>query len=86
MYDPHLGRFTQADPFIQFPGSSQSYNRYSYVLNNPLTYTDPSGHFLAVIAGAIAWAAGVTSAAEIAVIVGIARSWVCKCWAWPRRW
>jgi hypothetical protein len=39
------GRILQADPFIQAPGNSQSYNRYSYVLNNPLSYTDPSGYF-----------------------------------------
>ena len=43
IYDPHLGRFLSADPTVQFPGYSQSYNRYSYVLNNPLSYTDPSG-------------------------------------------
>lgn len=45
IYDPTLGRFLQADPFVQAPGNSQSYNRYSYVLNNPLSYTDPSGYF-----------------------------------------
>ena len=45
VYDPRLGRFLSADPNIQAPYSSQSYNRYSYVLNNPLKYTDPSGFF-----------------------------------------
>ena len=45
IYDPTLGRFLQADPFIQAHKNSQSYNRYSYVLNNPLSYTDPSGYF-----------------------------------------
>ena len=45
IYDPTLGRFLQADPFIQAPSNSQSYNRYAYVLNNPLSYTDPSGYF-----------------------------------------
>jgi RHS repeat-associated protein len=45
IYDPLLGRMLQADPFIQFPTNAQSYNRYSYVLNNPLAYTDPSGYF-----------------------------------------
>ncbi len=45
IYDPTLGRFLQADPFIQAPLNSQNYNRYSYVLNNPLSYTDPSGYF-----------------------------------------
>ena len=46
VYDPALGRFISADPFIQFSTNMQSYNRYSYVLNNPLGYTDPSGYFL----------------------------------------
>lgn len=44
IYDPTLGRFLQADPFIQAPMNSQNYNRYSYVLNNPLSMTDPSGY------------------------------------------
>jgi len=44
-YDPTLGRFLQADPHIQAPKNSQNYNRYSYVLNNPLSMTDPSGYF-----------------------------------------
>ncbi|TAJ93587.1 MAG: RHS repeat-associated core domain-containing protein [Gammaproteobacteria bacterium] len=43
VYDPMLGRMLSADPLITHPGYSQSYNRYSYVLNNPLRYTDPSG-------------------------------------------
>jgi hypothetical protein len=34
-----------ADPFIQAPGDLQSYNRYAYVMNNPLNLTDPSGYF-----------------------------------------
>ena len=43
LYDPRLGRFLNADPTIQFPANLQSYNRYSYVQNNPLSFTDPSG-------------------------------------------
>ena len=43
LYDPELGRFLQADPIIQNPLDGQNYNRYSYVGNNPLSYTDPSG-------------------------------------------
>ena len=43
-YDPELGRFIQADTEISDLGNPQSYNRYSYVGNNPLKYTDPSGH------------------------------------------
>lgn len=45
VYDPEVGRFLSADPHIQSPLSSQSYNRYSYTLNNPLSLTDPSGYF-----------------------------------------
>lgn len=53
VYDPTLGRFLSADPHIQSPYSSQSYNRYSYVSNNPLKYTDPSGYFLGSLFKAI---------------------------------
>ncbi len=44
-YDPALGRFAQADTIVPEPGNPQSLNRYSYVLNNALRYTDPSGYF-----------------------------------------
>jgi uncharacterized protein RhaS with RHS repeats len=43
IYDPETGRMLQADPVIQSPYDGQNYNRYSYVLNNPLSLTDPSG-------------------------------------------
>jgi hypothetical protein len=45
IYDPLLGRFLSPDPHIQAEELLQNYNRYSYVLNNPLRYTDPSGEF-----------------------------------------
>jgi len=41
--DPLVGRFLSADPFVQAPYFIDSLNRYSYVFNSPLTYTDPSG-------------------------------------------
>ncbi|HSY16873.1 MAG TPA: RHS repeat-associated core domain-containing protein, partial [Candidatus Acidoferrales bacterium] len=44
-YDPILGRFTQPDDVIQDIFNPQSYNRYSYCVNNPLRYTDPTGHY-----------------------------------------
>ncbi len=43
IYDPLLGRFLSADPLIQAPDNLQSYNRYSYVFNNPLRFFDPDG-------------------------------------------
>ncbi|MDL2308068.1 hypothetical protein LJC68_02075 [Bacteroidales bacterium OttesenSCG-928-B11] len=46
LYDPVIARFFSPDPYVQFPGFTQNYNRYSYCLNNPLMYTDPSGEFL----------------------------------------
>ena len=45
VYDPAIGRFLSADPFVQVPELSQSLNRYTYVLNNPLSFSDPSGFF-----------------------------------------
>lgn len=43
IYDPNLGRFLSADPKVSDVLSGQSWNPYSYVLNNPFKYTDPSG-------------------------------------------
>ena len=43
LYDPALKRFLSPDNFIQDPFNTQNFNRYGYVLNNPLLYTDPSG-------------------------------------------
>ena len=45
VYDPVLSRFLSADPVIQTITDLQSFNPYSYVLNNPLRYTDPTGYF-----------------------------------------
>jgi RHS repeat-associated protein len=44
LYDPELGRVLSGDPIIQEPENAQNYNRYSYVINNPLSLTDPSGY------------------------------------------
>ncbi len=43
LYDPALGRFLAPDPYIQIPYLTQAFNRYSYCLNNPLKFGDPSG-------------------------------------------
>lgn len=42
-YDPITGRHTSADPTVPDPGNAQAFNRYSYVLNNALVFTDPTG-------------------------------------------
>jgi len=44
-YDPELGRFIQPDTIVSNPGDAQSFDRYAYVNNNPLRYTDPTGHY-----------------------------------------
>ena len=59
MYDPLLGRFLSPDNYVQLSDFSQSFNRYSYCLNNPLKYTDPSGEvwWAPIVAGAAIGAA-----------------------------
>ena len=44
VYDPLIARFTSADPMTESPFSTQGWNRYSYVGNSPLNFTDPSGY------------------------------------------
>jgi hypothetical protein len=64
IYDPLLGRMLSADLVVQFPGNLQSYNRYSYVQNNPLRFVDPSGFQVAeavVIDAAMSSAGGVSA-------------------------
>jgi RHS repeat-associated protein len=64
LYDAKLHRFLQPDNFIQDPYNTQNYNRYGYILNNPLKYTDPSGELIgigtAILVGAIIGATSYT--------------------------
>ncbi len=56
LYDPVLGRFFSPDNYIQLPDFAQNFNRYSYCLNNPLKYTDPSGELFGIDDAIIAFA------------------------------
>ena len=58
VYDPELGRFLSADPVLQDNENLQAWNRYSYVLNNPLSFTDPDGFFFKKLFKAIGKAFG----------------------------
>ena len=60
IYDPLIGRFMSADPFIQAPDNLQGYNRYAYVQNNPLNLVDPSGYKISF-----------KKLVKIAVVVGV---------------
>jgi RHS repeat-associated protein len=50
-YDQGLGRFISPDIVVQNPGNPQTLNRYSYCLNNPLKYADPTGLDCVVFSG-----------------------------------
>jgi RHS repeat-associated protein len=52
VYDPLTAMFFSPDPFVQAPGNWLNYNRYGYVMNNPLKYTDPNGEFWNIAIGA----------------------------------
>ena len=53
LYDPMLGRFLSPDNFVQMPDFSQSFNRYSYCINNPLKFNDPDGEIAWWVAAAL---------------------------------
>ena len=57
MYDPLMSSFLSVDNYVQCPESSQSFNRYSYCMNNPLKYTDPDGEWAQYVIGGLlgAW-------------------------------
>jgi len=76
LYDPKLHRFLQPDNYVQDPSNTQNYNRYGYVLNNPLKYTDPSGEFKInwndIIAGVAIVVGTVLAATGVGTVVGAA--------------
>jgi len=72
LYDPLLRRFLNADENIQDLHNTQNYNKYGYVMNNPLMYSDPSGEFffaaLSLILGDII--AGIITGAVVGATIG----------------
>jgi RHS repeat-associated protein len=46
IYDPVMARFLSPDPYIGEKSNFQNFNRFSYVYNNPVNFTDPSGYFV----------------------------------------
>jgi hypothetical protein len=64
LYDPLLRRFLNADENIQDPNNTQNYNKYGYVMNNPLVYNDPNGEFFVFLGlGVLFWKAVIIGAA-----------------------
>lgn len=63
LYDPRIASFLSPDNLLTDPNNPQNYNRYSYALNNPLVYTDPSGNSLEAVLFAAAF---VTNLAQVA--------------------
>jgi RHS repeat-associated protein len=45
-YDPVAGRFVQSDTLVPEPANPMAFDRYAYTLNNPVKYTDPTGHWV----------------------------------------
>lgn len=83
VYDPMTGRFLSPDPFIQAPDFTQSYNRYAYCLNNPLSLVDPTGYswfsknWKSLLASAVGIAVGALTAGTgtsfgMAIVAGAA--------------
>ena len=82
-YDPKLSRFIQPDTIVPSAKNLQAYNRYSYVVNNPLKFTDPSGHsfgswfkklIIPFIAALIGVALTILTAGAFAAAAGVALS------------
>ncbi|MEW6085798.1 MAG: RHS repeat-associated core domain-containing protein [Chloroflexota bacterium] len=69
-YSPALGRFLQPDTIIPNLASPQSFNRFSYVINNPIRYNDPTGHCFGpavVICGEIIVGIAVLAVVELTI-------------------
>jgi hypothetical protein len=59
LYEPYINHWIQPDPIVPNYADPQTLNRYSYVVNNPLRYVDPSGHNFWDVVDVIFWAISV---------------------------
>ena len=86
VYDPLVARFTSADPMTENPVSTQGWNRYSYVGNSPVNFTDPSGYcFLGCFWKPIFAAAGnlLRAVPILGAVLQVAAGIVCGRWPLP---
>lgn len=85
LYDPLLRRFLNADENIQDPMNTQNYNKYGYVMNNPLLYNDPSGEMwftLPILGYVLLGAKAVLIGAGIAAALYVAQAGLGGSWSW----
>lgn len=77
-YDPATGTFAQADSemFGSTAGLPTDLNRFAYAGNNPISYNDPSGHFVFIpfLIAAASIAAKATVAAAVSGAISVAAS------------
>ncbi|MCA9967545.1 MAG: RHS repeat-associated core domain-containing protein, partial [Anaerolineales bacterium] len=66
-YVPSIGRFASADTLIPDPTSPQNFNRYTYVLNSPVRYSDPTGHYQQAIKDIDGWTIGLGTLSALAM-------------------
>ncbi|HEY8949891.1 MAG TPA: polymorphic toxin type 10 domain-containing protein [Rhizomicrobium sp.] len=71
VYDPSLGRFMSADSYVPNAFDLQSFNRYSYVNNHPLSLIDPSGNIPGIDEVVVTAAASNPITAPIAILLDI---------------
>jgi len=67
-YDPSIGRFISPDVYVQNFTNPQTLNRYTYALNNPLRYTDPTGWWTFGIGFNLNFGAGAGGSGSVTIV------------------